>query len=191
MFSDRFTSHEEIQGLLKDATYSEQDTETQLRDLRMNTATRSGSIAKEAGYLKDNFVHLMFGMVAQYGLQVWCPDVLGGSATSLYNSAHEIIAIESFQRVVTAHGYIFKGPNLRYARDTAMLTRMYRNFVFSAERTKVIKEVKTPGCVARERTNAGIYKRRIRVCSVCLTILLCYLTTLFAAWWKPYRLSGS
>lgn len=166
LFHDRFDSHTAIQAIIDDLSANitdDVDTRTQIRDFRMNANRQKGSMARNAARVEDNFLELIFTEIAQYGLQVWCPDVLGSKPTSLYNSAHELVAIHSFQRVASAGGYVFMSPSLQNINDKQLLIKLYRNFVFSTEGKKIISEDKVAGSVAVSKGNTDIYKRRQRV----------------------------
>jgi len=131
----------------------------------MQSAIKAGSIVRDAGRVSDHVLQTMFAMVASYGLQSWCPDVLGATLTSLYNAAHEMIAIHSFQLVAgSAHAYSFKRIDQTHLEDIGLLTKMYRNFVFSSEKAKLVKEAREVGSVASAKEKTNVYTRRQRVC---------------------------
>jgi len=95
---------EEIQEVLKAVDYDCAETSMQIQDLHMNSAIQGGQVAHDAACVSEHHLKIMFTYVFQFGLQQWCPDILGGSPMSLYNSAHESIALESFQHITTNFG---------------------------------------------------------------------------------------
>lgn len=163
-FRSRFSSAEEIQDVLKKVDYDRPETSTQIRDLRMTSAIQGGQVASDASRVSDHHLKIIFTYLSQFGLQRWCPDIIGGSPTSLYNTAHESIALDSFQHVAANFGYSFKGVDLTHLENVPLLSRLYRNFVYYTERRKVVKEERNgPGSVEEDVSKTEIYKRRKRV----------------------------
>ena len=163
-FRSRFSSAEEIQEALKKVDYDRAETSTQIRDLRMTSTIQGGQVASDASRVSDHHLKIIFTYLFQFGLQRWCPDIIGGSPTSLYNTAHESIALDSFQHVAANFGYSFKGVDLTHLENVPLLSRLYRNFVYYTEQRKVVKEARNgPGSVEEDVSKTEIYKRRKRV----------------------------
>jgi len=125
----------------------------------MNSAIQGGQVAHDAAGVSEHHLKIMFTYVFQFGLQQWCPDILGGSPMSLYNSTYESIALESFQHVTTNFGYSFKGVNLTHLENVPLLSKLYWNFIYYTKWNKVMKEVKNgAGSVESYISKNEIYK---------------------------------
>ncbi|KAJ7243314.1 hypothetical protein C8J57DRAFT_1083818 [Mycena rebaudengoi] len=95
-------------------------------------------------HVKLDYLDIIYSKIIHSGLVAWNPNVLG-SHDSMYNTAHERIAITTFQTVGGAHGYSHVGPNLTHLDDMNLLSKFYRNFVFSYIPKMVKSELKEPG----------------------------------------------
>jgi len=163
-FNARFTSHIELLALVDTIFNEAPNTTIQLARWCAYRTSQTGTHALNTHHVKEHNLSTMFTMVAVYGLRLWCPDVCG-DPTSLYNAAHEMIAIRSFQIVAgAAHGYSFMKVDTTHLQNTHLLTKMYQNLVFSSERAKVDMEAKRPGSLKLKKSNTDRYKRRQRVC---------------------------
>ncbi|KAJ6478677.1 hypothetical protein DFH09DRAFT_951544 [Mycena vulgaris] len=80
--------------------------------------------------MKDEDLDTIYSTVILSGIVNWNPDVLG-SPDSMYNIAHEHVAIKTFQVVCSAHGYSRLGLNLTNLMDCVLLSGFYHTFVFS------------------------------------------------------------
>ncbi|KAJ7182570.1 hypothetical protein C8R43DRAFT_855058, partial [Mycena crocata] len=68
--------------------------------------------------------------------------------------------IQTFQVVATAQGYYRLSPDLTKIQDPILLQRLYRNFVFSYMRKRILLEMRQAGAVAARAKNTTTYKRR-------------------------------
>ncbi|KAJ7061910.1 hypothetical protein B0H15DRAFT_981554, partial [Mycena belliarum] len=73
----------------------------------------------------------IFSGIFSAGLLEWRPDVIGGTPDSLYNRAHELVAIRTFQVVATAMAYRRLSPDLTKVKDVPLLTRLFRHYIYS------------------------------------------------------------
>ncbi len=161
MFNTHFSSHDNIQAALANIIYNDVDTSQHIWEITMQAKIHKGSsVARDAGCIDDHHLHILFSTISQFGLQQWLPDVIGESPTSLYNTAHETVAIHSFQRLNTTFAYAAKGPNLKHINNVALLSRIYWNFVFSVDQKKLIMEAREAGSVQQASIKTDIYKRR-------------------------------
>ena len=109
-------------------------------------------------------IKIIFIYHFQFELQQWCPDIIGGSPTLLYNTTHESIALNSFQHVTANFGYSFKGIDLTHLENIPLLSRLYQNFVYYTEQRKVVKEARNgPGSIEEDVSKTEIYKRHKQV----------------------------
>ncbi|KAJ7181441.1 hypothetical protein C8R43DRAFT_838998, partial [Mycena crocata] len=148
-FQQRFTSAAELEVFMKTLTYKHKDTSTAVRDLRLSLLGKRGIIARNVTQIDEVYLHTIFSAVLQFGLIEWCPDILASDANSMYNSAHELIALRTFQQVAASHAYVRLGPNLTNLGDMALLRQWYRNFVFSYMYKKARAETLEPGSSTR------------------------------------------
>ncbi|KAJ6499741.1 hypothetical protein C8R47DRAFT_971658 [Mycena vitilis] len=102
-----------------------------IRELRLAGAGRKGTIAANIAQVGEQHLQLIFSTILSAGLVQWRPDIIGGTFDSLYNLAHENIAINTFQQVAGAHGYVRIGPDLTRLRDAAFLRKLYRNSILA------------------------------------------------------------
>ncbi|KAJ7265145.1 hypothetical protein C8J57DRAFT_1025431, partial [Mycena rebaudengoi] len=153
-FEQNFGTAEEIDTFLATLVYKHKDAKKQIRAFRNDPATiRSKStITRNIVRMNDNHLDLIYSVIIQLEIVEWNPDVLG-SPDSMYNIAHERVAIISFQTVAGAHGYAHLGPNLTDLADTSLLAKSYRNFVFSYILKLGRSEANDPGSVARARSS--------------------------------------
>ncbi len=101
----------------------------------------------------------MFSAVAELGLSRWRPNILG-NPDSLYNVAHERIALVTFRQMVSQHRYTFMSVSLLTIDDLALLKKCYHSFVFSYLQKQLRKETKQPGRVMQDAKLKAVYSRR-------------------------------
>ncbi|KAJ7632001.1 hypothetical protein DFH06DRAFT_1140346 [Mycena polygramma] len=127
-------------------------------ELRRAVTIERSDIARNIGRMKDRPLRIMFCGVVAAGLKKWCPDILG-SPDSMYNQVHEMVAIETFQVVAAAFGYVHMNVDLSKVQNDMLLKDLYQSFVFSYLKGLVLKEMKKPGAVAQGITDSNIYRR--------------------------------
>ena len=63
-------------------------------------------------HILENILQMIFATVHSFSLPAWRPDLVGGTATSLYNEALEMIAIWTFEQAAATFAYQHFSPNL-------------------------------------------------------------------------------
>ncbi|KAG6834155.1 hypothetical protein H0H93_011515 [Arthromyces matolae] len=166
-FEKRFTSSHNVHGILhgfeNNAAYRGSDAAVlqSLRELRRKCSAEGTSrTAKNISRVPENALRIIFGTVHSFGLAAWRPDIVCGSVTSIYNEAHEAIAIWTFEKAAALFAYTHFQPNLTYLQDAALMQRLYRNFVWSYIKGIVDKEAKEPGSHKRAVQENRAYKNR-------------------------------
>ncbi|KAJ7726299.1 hypothetical protein B0H14DRAFT_2641158 [Mycena olivaceomarginata] len=92
--------------------------------------TMSSQTAMDAARIGEHHLRTMFGALANAGLPSFTPDVFG-NPESLYNIAHELVALHSFRIVATNYGYsVPYAVNLAIAKDDHLIQRFYRSFIY-------------------------------------------------------------
>jgi len=166
-FEQRFTDAREVDRLLKGSTTFQNGDRSALqsiRNLRVQIAMEPASnIAIAVSRVEERSLRLIFSTVHSFGLPEWRPDLIGGTPTSLYNGALESIALWTFEQAATSFAYTHLSPNLRYIQDTALIQKLYRNFVWSYLRGLVLREQKEQGSVSRALQENKAYKSRSEV----------------------------
>ncbi|KAJ6448316.1 hypothetical protein C8R47DRAFT_1231098 [Mycena vitilis] len=151
----------ELKARLRD-TPSNTDGVKMADELRRTVNIERSDIARNIARLKDRPLRIMFCGVVAAGLKKWCPDILG-SPDSMYNQVHEMVAIETFQVVAAAFGYVHMNVDLSKVQNDMLLKDLYQSFVFSYLKGLVLKEMKKPGAVAKGITDSNIYRRRLAI----------------------------
>ncbi len=166
-FEQRFTDAREVDRLLKGSTTFQNGNchaLQSIRTLRARTAMDpTSSIAMAVSRVEERSLRLTFSIVHSFGLPDWRPDLIGGTPTSLYNGALESIALWTFEQAATSFAYTHLSPNLRYLQDTALIQKLYKNFVWSYLKGLVLKEQKEQGSVSRALQENKAYKSRSEV----------------------------
>ncbi|KAJ6530234.1 hypothetical protein B0H19DRAFT_1273898 [Mycena capillaripes] len=120
----------------------------------------SSQTAADARKVGDDNLRSMFSCVANAGLHSFTPDVFG-NPESMYNLAHEHVAIHSFRNVVMRHGYSALYPvNLSLIHDDHLIQRFYRSFVYGHMKLQAGKEERRPGQLEIDIVLNNTYRRR-------------------------------
>jgi hypothetical protein len=78
---------------------------------------------------------------------------LFGNPESLYNIAHELVALHSFRIVATNYGYSAPyAVNLAIAKDDHLIQCFYRSFIYGYMKSQAGIEERRPGQVVRNIT---------------------------------------
>jgi hypothetical protein len=127
----------------------------------------SGSVkyGRQVIHVGSNNVRYSQGLMGRLGLRVWCPNLEEDSA-SLYNAAHRIAAITTFQELVSSRAYDYMNVNPVLAMDSVLVIQAYNHYVHYVLLTKYKKEQKQEGKVAEEAENKKFSKGRERVCTI-------------------------
>ncbi|KAJ7105552.1 hypothetical protein C8R44DRAFT_806431 [Mycena epipterygia] len=163
-FEQNFGTAEEIDEFISTLKYKHKDAKKRIRLFRNDPQTihSRSLITRNIVAMSDEDLDTIYSAVIVSGIINWNPDVLG-SPDSMYNIAHERVAIRTFQVVCAAHGYSRLGPNLTNLMDRVLLTGFYRNFVFSYILKLVKAEMKEPGRLDVMIANKNTYSRRTRL----------------------------
>ncbi|PLW44073.1 hypothetical protein PCASD_04851 [Puccinia coronata f. sp. avenae] len=123
----------------------------------------SGSVkyGQQVIHVGSNNVRYSQGLMGRLGLRVWCPNLEEDSA-SLYNAAHWIAAITTFQELVSSRAYDYMNVNPVLAMDSVLVIQAYNHYVHYVLLTKYKKEQKQEGKVAEEAENKKFSKGRER-----------------------------
>lgn len=62
-------------------------------------------------HVPENALRMIFATVYSFGLPAWRPDLVGGTATSLYNGALEMIVIWTFEQAAATFAYQHFSPH--------------------------------------------------------------------------------
>ncbi|KAJ6593032.1 hypothetical protein B0H19DRAFT_1055684 [Mycena capillaripes] len=99
-------------------------------DFLRNAEASGGEIAEETRRIGDSHLRVIFNAIAAVGLSAFAPDIFGNEE-SLYNFAHEHLAIHTFRTIAMAWAYtslyIFPMPLLD---DYSLLRNFYRSHVY-------------------------------------------------------------
>ncbi|KAJ7073119.1 hypothetical protein C8F01DRAFT_1362311 [Mycena amicta] len=160
-FETRFGSSDSWRRKLASLQYSDargMDKVNELRGADRLRLGKPGTIAAAISRVNDQHLNAIFSAILEAGLARFLPDLLG-SPDSLYNSVHEDLAIESFQRVASRRAY---PVDTTHVRDVALLRRLYRHFFFYHMYEKVKSDLREPGAVERRIEMTNTYKRRLQ-----------------------------
>ncbi|KAJ7629153.1 hypothetical protein DFH06DRAFT_1338433 [Mycena polygramma] len=159
-FAKRFATADEWEAFEATLSTDHSGAMNKIRELRLAGAGRKGTIAANIAQVGEQHLQLIFSTILSAGLVQWRPDIIGGTFDSLYNLAHENIAINTFQQVAGAHGYVRIGPDLTRLRDAAFLRKLYRNCVYSMLRKRLLAERAEAGAVVARAKKTNTYKVR-------------------------------
>lgn len=106
------------------------------------------------------------------GLKRFAPDFLGDPG-SIYNLVHERTCLFLFEQIATQYGYAFMECDLSQLESSALLTLLYRNYVYGYLKEMVKKEQKSPGRASEDRDRQLVYSRRKDVRSLRFPHLIC------------------
>ncbi|KAJ7803235.1 hypothetical protein B0H14DRAFT_2203699, partial [Mycena olivaceomarginata] len=122
--------------------------------------TMSSQTAMDAARIGEHHLRTMFGALANAGLPSFTPDVFG-NPESLYNIAHELVALHSFRIVAMNYGYSAPyAVNLAIAKDDHLIQRFYRSFIYSYMESQAGIEERRPGQVELpDRTGYRVHEK--------------------------------
>lgn len=106
------------------------------------------------GRVGDQWVEHMFAGVLLFGFTCWAPNILGDTPDSLYNLAHEQLAIQSFRTCAVGGGYLNFSVNLEQVNDYPLMQLLYNDFVWKLMKGRAMLELRNPGSVLRQRVAA-------------------------------------
>jgi hypothetical protein len=168
-FNSRFTSEDDIFASRQGSPIIEP---ASVHVARASLVQAPSKHAKDAARVEEFMLEYLRSFCAKYGLDRWCPD-LRDTPYSLYNSAHRLVALDTFRQFMTIHAYAFLGPNPQYLQDLPNLTRVYDHFVFHVQLKLFKKDQKNPGSVLSADAKKSLYEPRSRAS----VIFLVYVST--------------
>ncbi len=165
-YKDRFSSSEQIDNNIKKkfTSFSKyiNSARKEVKSLLDACKTEGSSISANILAMEEDHLLLIFEAVAAMGLKRFAPDFLG-DPNSIYNLIHERVCIFTFRQIASSFGYAFMGCDLSQVEKPALLTVLYRNFVFGYMAGNVKKEVAAPGRLLEDIERDTMYSRRSSV----------------------------
>jgi hypothetical protein len=113
--------------------------------------------------LEESAILHVKAYLAKLGINEWAVDYTQ-TPYSMYNSAMRMCAIDTFRFLIAGTYYYFLRPNTSYAKDTALLVRLYDHFIHHYMYDKWKTEIRTPGGNEIIATRNKISQNRLRVC---------------------------
>ncbi|KAJ3830991.1 hypothetical protein F5878DRAFT_679157, partial [Lentinula raphanica] len=168
-FNERFTSTDDakaqIDQIMKNSHTASEEALAKVQEIkRLAWLSSSSKTSKNIQRIEDVFLERLFASVAAIGLELWNPDVAGGSPESLYNSVHEHIAITTFQVLLSAFAYRTFAPDMSLAKNYVRCQDIYRHFVFHYIGKKIRKEGRIPGSLREQSARDNSNRRKAHVC---------------------------
>ncbi|EFP75508.1 uncharacterized protein PGTG_00839 [Puccinia graminis f. sp. tritici CRL 75-36-700-3] len=160
-FYNRFSNGQEVEQAAQAST-SPALINTDEVQLFKDATTGSIKYGRSVIHLGSNNVRYAQGLMVRLGLRTWCPNLDEDSA-SLYNAAHRIAAITTFQELVAGQAYKYMNVNAKMASQTSYLIQAYNHFVHFIQHTKYHKEKKQEGKNAQDASNKRVSKNRERL----------------------------
>ncbi|MBW0497867.1 hypothetical protein O181_037582 [Austropuccinia psidii MF-1] len=160
-FYQKFTRPEQVENAIKTTANSDLSGLSQVRCFKDAHAGRI-RFGKSVIHLGENFIRYAQGLMNQLGLRVWCPN-LEEDASSLYNSAHRIAALTTFQELASTSAYAYLNIDPRMAMNMNLLIQGYNHFVHYLILNKYKKELKQEGNNSKEAAHKKISKNRERL----------------------------
>ncbi|KAA1076368.1 hypothetical protein PGT21_004408 [Puccinia graminis f. sp. tritici] len=117
-FYNRFSNGQEVEQAARAST---SPALIQTGEVQLFKDATGGSIkyGRSVIHLGSNNVRYTQGLMVRLGLRTWCPNLEEDSA-SLYNAAHRIAAITTFQELVAGQAYKYMNVNPKMASDTSV-----------------------------------------------------------------------
>ncbi|KNZ50235.1 hypothetical protein VP01_4537g1 [Puccinia sorghi] len=160
-FYERFSSSNQVQQA---ANVASSPALIDSNEVQLFKTAHAGSVryGRQIVHVGSNNIRYAQGLMVRLGLRVWCPNLEEDSAL-LYNAAHRIAAITTFQELVAGNAYTYLNANPKYANNTALVIQAYNHFVHFVLLSKYKKEQKQEGKNAQEAEHKKISKNRERV----------------------------
>lgn len=169
-----------IDDILPRAPVKSSQVQQKLREVRIACTGKSRStIARNISLIPDDRIIFAFGLLKEFGLFVWKPDILGGSPTSTYNFVHETAFLKIFGQLILTRGlefvlFLFPLPETdlcsshmgvlpKYANNSALQRRFYQNYLFVTCKNQAKREAKGKGKVKEDSEHNAVVHRRLRV----------------------------
>ncbi|KAJ7312800.1 hypothetical protein DFH08DRAFT_717317, partial [Mycena albidolilacea] len=152
-FEQRFSSPEDLDaqlnGILASAIPPTNSVYEQVAAFLHTARAMNSQTASDAARVGDHYIRSVYNAVANVGLHVFAPDIFG-NPESLYNLAHEHVAIHSFRTIASLFAYssIYR-VDLSLIKDDHLLRRFYRSFIYGRMKDLASKEERRPGRALR------------------------------------------
>ncbi|KAJ7321338.1 hypothetical protein DFH08DRAFT_713015, partial [Mycena albidolilacea] len=152
-FEQQFSSPEDLDaqlnGILASAIPPTNSVYEQVAAFLHTARAMNSQTASDAARVGDHHIHSVYNAIANVGLHVFVPDVFG-NPESLYNLAHEHVAIHSFRTIASLFAYssIYR-VDLSLIKDDHLLRRFYRSFIYGHMKDLASKEERRPGRALR------------------------------------------
>lgn len=176
-FDARFTSADDVDAQLNHILSSAIPISVSVYEqvatfLKTAKATQS-QIAQDASRVGDHLLRAAFSAVANTGLHSFAPDVFG-NPESMYNLAHEHVAIHSFRSIASLFAYSTIYPvDMSLVKDEHLLRRFYRSFLYGYLKMKAGREERFPGRTRLDVALNNNWRRREEVCSTVYHPIIC------------------
>ncbi|MBW0475916.1 hypothetical protein O181_015631 [Austropuccinia psidii MF-1] len=160
-FYQRFKRPEQVEEAIKTSTaltYLEPNEVQCFKDARAGRIRFGRSVI----HLGDNFVRYAQGLMNRLGLRIWCPN-LEEDPSSLYNAAHRIAALTTFQELASTSAYTYLNIDPKMAMNMNLLIQGYNHFVHYLMLEKYKKECKQAGRNSKDATHKRLSKNRERL----------------------------
>ncbi|KAF9078097.1 hypothetical protein BDP27DRAFT_1356808 [Rhodocollybia butyracea] len=132
-----------IDDILPRAPVKSSQVQQKLREVRIACTGKSRSmIARNISLIPDDHIIFAFGLLKEFGLFVWKPDILGGSPTSTYNFVHETAFLKIFGQLILTRSLDHMGVLPKYANNSALQQRFYQNYLFVTCKNQAKREAK-------------------------------------------------
>ncbi|KAJ6612421.1 hypothetical protein B0H10DRAFT_2223150 [Mycena sp. CBHHK59/15] len=121
-FEQNFATADQIDASIASLSYKHKEAKARILAFCSNPDVihSCSTITKNILAMNDLHLDVIHAGPLASGLITWAPDVLGNT-DSLYNRAHELIAIGTFQTVAVGHGYARLSPILTNLTDIPLL----------------------------------------------------------------------
>lgn len=161
-FNQRFESSAAVENHVRSKTLLVAVNNVRCANVIARSEQQKSKILRVVRQMSDHILLYIDTCLAQYGLTEWCPDWTQ-PPSYLYNSVHQIVALDTFKQAVVSHAYASFKPNLKYVHDMALLVRLYNHIVYYHFKSRYMCELVKPGSVTIEDKNNPTYQRRMRV----------------------------
>jgi hypothetical protein len=135
----------------------------------------NGRLIKQRTKVGELHLAKMRHRLARYGFTSWAPH-MDGNSNSLFNIAHQDIAMESFRDLAGAGEYAWTGMKRIHVGNWLMQEKYYRNSVFNRLKNVYLAEERKPGKAADLKGRDTVCKRRNRVSARRYFTLICLMS---------------
>ncbi|KAJ6524070.1 hypothetical protein DFH09DRAFT_1096231 [Mycena vulgaris] len=134
----------------------------ELRKKAEDAVKHGSTIAKHILRIHETFIIEIYSGVLCAGLTAWRPDFSSPPDTP-YNKAHSLVFVETFESVASSFAYRELAPMSSGINNHALITDLYRSYVFHYMKHKVRIEGKETGKLEKIQDGSNISRRRVRL----------------------------